>query len=448
MSNEHNSITLEELKTYLYSIEKKETEEKLNQINKYKEEEKNKHKNRKTKDIKDVQKSVSEKYQRWNQTKDKILNLLNECESIQLDIEEIEISQYMLYRVDIRSAEKILEKAKKRLDKRYKDNFKKVINLMHIFPELDYIENIDLGIHKTNTKALDKAKQEFPEEYTEEQRMELIKNELEIIEKSEAFNSIPIPHEILKSSDKEVQSKMPKFNSIRQKRKNILSTMREDYIKLTEPRELEQIIDDALINIDGIEDILTKSEYKNIKNKLIKRKHKVIKSTSEIRNVIKWKEKKTGIINFNIQEARLGRMENLRCEMAEASRVIKMNETTKAEEKLEELKLAYDKEKQYASVIEKLGEDGNINGTSELVAFENQIASFEKRIENSKKIIKDQEEKIAEIKKELIILWKIEIENTLSNKKENLLALAEENKKNQPQKKNFLGLKRSHKAKH
>lgn len=453
MSDNTNKITIKELKTYLYSLDDEETKEELNQINIYKDECEKKQKEVKTKDIEWIQKVVSEEYERRNQTKDKILSLLNECERIPKDIEKLEVSRYMLYRVDIIRAEKILTKVIKRLGKRYKEILLQVLELMEIYPTLDYVKEIDSSIYKTNSDALEKAKKEFVEEYTDEQRMELIKKELDIIQKSKVFNSIPIPHEILKNSDREIQSKMQKFNNIRQKRIIMLSTMEADYIKLMDPREINQMIDDALLSIEGISDILTEAEYKRITKKLIRRRKRIYRSTSEIRSIIKYKEKKTGIINYNIQEARYGRMEVLRNKISEASKIVQMNDTSKVEEKLKRIKSTYEKEKQFASIIENIESDETINDSQniEILKLKEQIDGLEKRIQNSESIIKDQEKIIEDAKKELLILWKIEIDNTISNKKEDILELAESNdynRKFETEKKAFLGLNKIRKAKH
>ena len=198
--------------------------------------------------------------------------------------------------------------------------------------------------------------------------------------------------------------------------------MEADYIKLQTPREINTMIDDAILNIEEINEILTKSEYNKVKNSLIRKRKKIYKSTSELRSIIKSKEKKTGIINYNIQEARYGRMETLRNIITEANNIIKANVIPGAEEQLEKLKSSYEREKQFAIVIEKLQEDkGEIADQNvELKAFEEQISSLEYRINNSRKITKEQEEKIAKAKKELLILWKMEIDTTISKRKETL----------------------------
>lgn len=451
MLDKSNTITIEELKAFLYSLNQEETEEKINQINIYKDECERKQKEVKTKEIERIQRAVEEEYQRRNQTKDKILKLLNECKGIPNDIEEVEISRYMLYRVDTISAEKILTKAMKRLSKRYKEILEEVLDLTEEYPKLDYVKELECTSYQTNSTAIERAKKEYVEEYTDEQRMELIKKELDIIEKAKVFNSIPIPHEILKNSDREIQSKMQKFNSIRQKRIILLSTMEADYMKLTKPREINCMIDDALLSIEGISNILTKTEYKKVKNNLLRRRRKIFRSTNDIRSIIKYKEKKTGILNYNIQEARYERMETLRYRIAEASRIIELNDIAGVEERLKKLKTLYEREKQYASVIENLGENEEKVENPEVKILEEQINGLKTRIQNSQKTISEQKEIIDDAKKELIILWKIEIDNTISNKKEDILELAQTNEggnKLTNERRAFLGLKKMRKAKH
>ena len=450
MSDELNTITAQELKAYLGSLDKEETEEKAKQINIYEEECLKKQKAVRTKDIERIQKAVSEEYLRRNQTKDKILSLLNECKSIPENIEEIEISRYMVYRVDIKSAEKILTKAIKRLNKKFKKNLEEILELIEIYPLLKSVEEIDASIYKTNSNLLERAKEEFAEEYSQEQKMKLIEKELDIIAKAKIFNSTPIPYEILKTSDREIQSKMPKFNSIRQKRINILSTMERDYLKLTEPREINCMIDDAILNIDSISSILTDREYKRAKNKLIRRRKKIFRNSNEIRDIIKSKEKRTGINNYNIQEARYERMNTLKNKIDEATKIIKLNNTDSSEKELKKLKASYEKEKQFASVINNLMEENESGANSNISMLEERINSIENKIKNCKKTIKEQEEILSEAKKELIVLWKIEIDNTISNKKEDMLELAEDNHEVNLKNKrtNLFGLKKQYKAKH
>ena len=92
-----------------------------------------------------------------------------------------------------------------------------------------------------------------------------------------------------------------------------------------------------------------------------------------------------------------------------------------AEEQLEKLKLAYKREKQYASVIEKLEAEKGINEeNTEIKELEKQITNLKKTIKNSQKITEEERLKIEKARKELLILWKIEIDSTISNKKEAL----------------------------
>lgn len=209
---------------------------------------------------------------------------------------------------------------------------------------------------------------------------------------------------------------MQKFNNIRQRRIKILDTMKGDYEKLLEPREIMNTIDDAIITIDGIEEILTKAEYTSVKSALNKRKRKVYRSTNEIRSVIESKEKKTGIQNFNIQQARYVRMENLRTAIVEASNLIKANPLEELEKQLEKLKISYEREKQFASVIEKLDNGTSGNTHAEVKVYEEQIMTTQKKLNNSRRIVEESQEKIRNAKKELLVLWKMEITSVVSKK--------------------------------
>ena len=249
----------------------------------------------------------------------------------------------------------------------------------------------------------------------------MIKKELDIVEKAQKFNSFPIPHEILKNSDKDIQSKMQKFNNIRQKRIRILESLKADYERLMDPREILCMIDDAVENIDSVQNILTASEYKSVRKALTKKRKKVYKNTKDIRTLIKTKEKKTGIENFYIQEARYLRMEKLRTDILNATALIKQHPTDGLEVQLDKLKTSYDREKQFASVIEKL-DDSSSDETikAEVKVYEEQINSLQNKIQKYKKILNEQQEIIKNSKKELIILWKMEINATISKKKESL----------------------------
>ena len=422
MLENQSKITIKELKTYLYSLEDEKTEEKENRINSYKAKCEENKKKTKEKEIQKIEKQIDKEYESKIEAKEEILELLEECDKIPNKMEKLEIAKYMVNRVYAKSAEAALLKATKRIGKRYNAIVDVIEEDLDEFPKLDNVEEIDFSVFKSDGKELRKAKEEYKEEYTDEEKMALIQKELDVIAKAKIFNTTPIPHEILKNSDKDIQSKMQKFNSVRQKRIRILSTMEADYLKLKEPREINKMIDDAVLNIETINEILTKSEYNKIKNSLIRKRKKIYRSTSELRSIIKSKEKKTGVVNYNIQEARYNRMETLRQIIAEANNVIKANTLVGAEEQLNKLKSSYEREKQFALVIEKLQEDKGekVEQNEGLRAFEEQISSLEGKINNSNKIIKEQEEKINKAKKELVILWKMEIDTTISKRKETL----------------------------
>lgn len=352
--NKSNMLTVYDLKTYLYSLEKEKEREIAKKTHEYRlrcNSNKAKYKKR---EITKIQKTIDKEYLTRFKTRDLILELLEEAKTIPRDIEELEIAEYMLYRVDIRKAEKLINKVSKTLSKRYEDIKDEVREKIEEFPMLQGTLEVDFSEYDVKGNGLAHAKEQYKLEYTEEERNSLIQKELDIIEKVKHFNTIPIPHEILKNSDRDIQSKMQKFNSIRQRRIKILDTMKLDYEKLLDPREIMNTIDDAIITIDGIEEILTKAEYNSVKKALIKRRKKVHRSTNDIRSMIEAKEKKTGILNFNIQQARYLRMEALRNIIFEANNLIKANPLEELEKQLEKLKISYEREKQFASVIEKL----------------------------------------------------------------------------------------------
>ncbi len=382
MSEEITKIAIEDIKTYLCSLE--DTEEKK-----------------------------------------ELLLQIDECERIPQKIEKLKVAKYMAYRAYINKAEKILLKAIKRLSNRYNKIVDQIFDNAKEIEQFENIEEIDFSKYKPNSNELIEIKEKFKEEFTEEEKKALIQKELYIVEKAKAFNTMPIPHEILKNSDREIQTKMKKFNDARQKRLRIMSTMGQDYEKLIEPREDYKMVEDAIIYIETIKYILRNSEYKALENSFAKRKKKIYKSSKEIRDIIKYKEKKTGIINYNIQEARYERMNKLGNTINDANKIIEQNRITEVEKQLEKLKVAYEKEKQYASIIEKLHEDSSdINSGAEVEELKNKIYRLEERINVSKKVIEEQEDIINNAKKELLILWKIEINSTIS-KQEKILELAE-----------------------
>lgn len=423
LEHKSNILTAYDLKTYLYSLEKEKERKKAEEIHIYRQKCNSTMTKPKKRQIAKIEKQIDKEYIIRLKVRDEILELLEGIKNIPKDIEELEIAEYMLYRVDLRKAEKVINKVSKSLSKRYDEMQDEIEKKINQFPVLEEIVAIDFSEYDAKGNGLEHAKEQYKLEYTEEERNSLIQKELDIIEKVKYFNSVPIPHEILKNSDKDIQSKMQKFNSIRQKRIKILDTMKVDYEKLLDPREILNTIDDASITIDGIEEILTKAEYTSVKSALNKRRRKVYRSTNEIRSVIEAKEKKTGIQNFNIQQARYLRMENLRTTISEASSLIKANPLEELEKQLEKLKISYEREKQFASVIEKL-DNGTAGGAhAEVKVYEEQIMSTGKKLNNSRRIVEEAEQRIKDAKKELLVLWKMEITSAV-NKKGTGLALA------------------------
>ena len=403
---------------YLASVEPKKEKEKEKRINEYKLECDQNEKKIKEKRITKIEKIVDKEYYEKLRARDRIEELLQEIRTIPEDIEKLKVAEYMLYRVDIISAERIVKKAIKSLGNIYNDIQQEIENLMEEFEDLDYVQAVDYSEYNYKGNILAEAKEKFKLEYTEEERRALIQNQLDIVDKAMHFNTLPIPYEILKNSDRDIQSKLPKFNNIRQKRIKILSTMKEDYEKVLDPKEILCIIDDAIDNLSTVQNILTTREYKSIRKKLILRRKIVFRGTNDIRSIIETKEKKTGIINFKIQEARYQRMETLRNIIAEATSLIEANPTTNSEDRLRKLKNSYEREKQFASVIENLESEAFDEQEDKLKILRKQIDEIQNRVDISKNVITEQEEKIKKAKGELIILWKMEINSTLSRKKE------------------------------
>lgn len=424
--NTHEIVTVSDIRAYLNSLEKRKQREKNKRTHDYKIECSSNMTKVKKRDIVKIEKAVEKEYISRMKLADEILELLDEAKAIPEDVERLEIAEYMLYRVDMRKSEKIVNRASKKLTRRYIEIQKEVAGKIKVFPMFKEVREIDYSEYNTSGDEIQKSKEQYKLEYTEEEREKLIEKELNIIEQVKAFNSVPIPHEILKNSDKDIQSKMQKFNSIRQKRIRILTTMEEDYKRLITPRELLNIIDEASKYLESVKHILARAEYNTVKKSLLRRRKRIYRNTNDVRNVIKTKEKKTGILNFNIQQARYYRMENLRSTIAEATALIKDNPIEQPENQLEKLKTAYEREKQFASVIENLNGGMPGNTHAELRAYEEQIATLQYKLTNSRRIVKEQEERIRTAKKELLVLWKMEINEAIYKKKE-VLALAGKN---------------------
>ncbi len=420
MSDEPNNLTVSELKTYLYSLEDEKKLKKDKQVEEYKKQCVKDNIKESNKEIQKIKKKINKEYAKILEKKNKVLNLLEQCEDIPKNIEKLEVTKYMVYRATDDVGEKTVAKAIKRLQKKYNEIVETIVDTVNIFPICEDIDELNFSEYKADGKALTRARNKYKEEYTDEERMALIQKELDIVDKIKTFNTMPIPHEILKTSDRDIQLKMKKFNNVRQKRLKILATMEADYLKLLDPREIEAMIDDALENIEKVSKIFTKFEYKSVKNSLLKIKKKIYRKTSDIRSIIKTKENKTGIVSYEVQEARYNRMEKLRKIITEANQKIKVNEFSHFEEQLKKLKVSYEKEKQFANIIEKL-DDVNNNANDEVRVYEDRIRNLEQKIAMSKEVIKEQEAEIEKARKELLVLWKIEISATISNKKETLL---------------------------
>lgn len=437
-----NSIKASELKTYLDSLEREKEREKSKEIKEYKLECNIRQTKIRKREIVKIERAIDKEYTIKFKVSDEILDLLEEIEEIPRDIEKLKVTEYMLYRVDLRKAEKIVNKVYSKLQKRFEDINKQILNRISEFSVFKNVSNIDYTEYYPQEDNLAKSKEQYKLQYTEEERKQLIKKELDMIEQLKEFNSLPIPHEILKNSDRDIQSKMQRFNNIRQKRIRILDTMQNDYEKLLDPKEILCLIDDATQNIKGVEDILTRTEYNSVKGALHKKIRKIKRSTKDIQSIIDTKEQKAGISNFNVQQARYVRMENLRNIIQEAITLIRDNPIEQSEEQLEKLKIAYQREKQFASVIEKLN-DGNDNNDMEIRAYEEQINNLQYKLLNSKRIVSEQQERIKQAKKELLVLWKMEINSAVDKKKEGFNLLGAPNQKEETRKKNSREKQRS-----
>ena len=356
LNEKQNKITISELETYLNSLEKEKEREIARNVHEYKRECNLTGAKIRKREIQKIEKELEKEYKSLFIVRDELLNLIDEIKDIPNNMEELKIAEYMVYRVDLRKAEKVISKSIKRLEKRYNEIQEGIEDRIYDFPKFKDVTELGYNEYSTGGQKLAKSKEQYKLEYTEEEKRLLIKRELDMIEQTKRFNSIPIPHEILKNLDKDIQSKMQKFNTIRQKRIRILDTMQIDYEKLMIPREILCVIDDASSYIENCKYILSKNEYNCVKNALIRRKKRIYRSTKDIRSIIETKENKTGIVNFNIQNARYLRMENLRSIITNALNLIKENPIEELEEQLEKLKISYEREKQFASVIENLND--------------------------------------------------------------------------------------------
>ena len=65
-------------------------------------------------------------------------------------------------------------------------------------------------------------------------------------------------------------------------------------------------------------------------------------------------------------------------------------------------------------------EEDGMPASLEVRAYEQQISNLQYRLLNSRKIVEESQEKIKHAKKELLVLWKIEITSVVSKKRDML----------------------------
>ena len=122
-----NTMTVSELKTYLYSLEKEKEEEKQKRTKEYLEANEDEKQQKQNKAIAKIEKDIEKEYSRVMETKEEICEILEEMQEIPKDIEKLMIAEYMIYRVDYRKAEKYVNKIAKQLEKSY-ISMKRTIN--------------------------------------------------------------------------------------------------------------------------------------------------------------------------------------------------------------------------------------------------------------------------------------------------------------------------------
>ncbi len=183
MSETNNKITIEELETYLYSLDDQKTKEKEKRINAYKEECEEIEKETNERKMKKIWEKVSKEYKPKMEARDEILKLLEESSKIQGKMEKLEAMKYMVKRINIRSAENVLLKITAKLSRKYNDIVETIEKEFVIIDEANADKEIDFSIYRPSTKELDEVKEKYKEIYTNEDRMKLIQNELDVIER-------------------------------------------------------------------------------------------------------------------------------------------------------------------------------------------------------------------------------------------------------------------------
>ena len=163
-----NKMTATQLETYLYSLDKEKEHEEAKRVRDYKARcNANMQKVRK-REIAKISKVVEKEYITRLKIRDNLLDLLAEGKEIPKCIERLEVTEYMLYRVDLRKSEKVINKVSKKLDKRYKDIQNEIESKIHNFHMLESIEDIDYSEYNTDGDYLAKTKEQYRLEYTEE----------------------------------------------------------------------------------------------------------------------------------------------------------------------------------------------------------------------------------------------------------------------------------------
>ena len=155
-----NAISVSNLKAYLNSLEDEEKEQKLRRISAYKAECADKEIKPKKKKIEKIEKEVEEEYDVMFDAKDEILELIDECKDIPKDLDKLKVTEYMLYRVDIRKAERIIQKIIKQLERRYKEIQEEIEDAICEFPALDEIDMISYKEFEVKGDSLAKSKEQ------------------------------------------------------------------------------------------------------------------------------------------------------------------------------------------------------------------------------------------------------------------------------------------------
>lgn len=166
----NNAISVSKLKAYLNSLEDEEKEQKLIRIRDYKLECEEKEARPKKKKIEKIEREVTEEYDVMFDAKDEILELIDECKDIPSDIDKLKVTEYMLYRVDIRKAERIIQKIIKQLERRYEEIQEEIEDAICEFPALDEIDMISYKEFEVKGDNLAKSKEQYKLQLTEEER--------------------------------------------------------------------------------------------------------------------------------------------------------------------------------------------------------------------------------------------------------------------------------------